>query len=369
MTDRALLDLLLDDTPGILALVVRDRHVVRRSEAAGELLRAEQGQPLDRLFDPASQRKLAAAATSSPASCELQARIADELVAVRVALIPLAPGEHLVLLARIGAEYAEAMAHQLLAANSHLANLTRDLARQSAELDAARRRFEVLADLREHFISMLAHDVRGAVQSVLFGSEAIERAQGNAPAPVRRSLERIRRSAVRVIELVDKVLEAARTESGRMVLDARPVAMRDVVNDALEIYGPIAEHAGLSLELIDTAQADLVSGDRVRLGQVSGNLIENAIRHSPRNSTITVELTSDARVIRLAVRDRGPGIPPGLRERIFERFVQGPASSGSLGLGLYVAHQVVELHHGRIFVEDAVPHGAALVVELPRAAK
>ena len=368
MTDRALLDLLLDDTPGIIALVVRDGRVMRRSKAAGELLRAEHEQPIDRLFDPASRRKLAAAVTASPTSCELQARIADELVAVRVALIPLAPGEHLMLLAQIGADYAEAMTRQLLAANDHLANLTRDLARQSAELDGARRRFESLADMREHFISMLAHDVRGALQSVLLGSEAIERAQGDAPEPVRRSLERIRRSAVRVTELVDKVLEAARTESGRMVLDARPVAMRDVVNDAVELYGPIAERAGLSLELIDHAQADQVSGDRVRLGQVTGNLIENAIRHSPRNSTITVELTSDARVIRVAVRDRGPGIPPEVRERIFERFVQGPVSMGSLGLGLYVAHQVVELHHGRIYVEDVVPHGAALIVELPRAA-
>lgn len=367
MTDHVLLDLLLDDTPGILAFVVRDGHVVRRSEAAGVLLRAEDGQRVDRLFDPASQRKLAAVMTASPTSCELQARINDDLVAVHVALIPLAPGEHLMLLARLGAEYAEAMARQLLEANNHLANLTRDLARQSAELDAARRRFESLADLREHFISMLAHDVRGALQSVLLCSEAIENAQSDAPAPVRRCLQRIRRSAVRISELVGKVLDAARTESGRMVLDVQPVAMRDVVNDAVEIYGPIAERAGLELELIDRAQTDEVTGDRVRLGQVTANLIENAIRHSPRTSTITVELTSDERVIRVAVRDQGLGIPPALRDRIFERFVQGPQASGSLGLGLYVAHQVVEQHHGRIFVEDVVPHGAALVVELPRA--
>ncbi len=368
MTDRGLLDLLLDTTPGLVALVVRDGLVVRRSEAAAELLRAERGQPVDRLFDPASQRKLAAAMTASPTSCDLQAQTADELVAVRVALIPLGPDEHLILLARIAAEYAETMAGQLLAANDHLANLTRDLARQSAELEAARRRFESLADLREHFISMLAHDVRGALQSVLLGSEAIESAEGDAPMVVRRSLERIRRSAMRITELVGRVLDAARTESGRMVLEAQPVAMRAVVNEAVDLYAPIAERAGLALELNDHAQADQVCGDRVRLGQVTANLIENAVRHSPRNSTVTVELSSDAQAVRVAVRDRGPGIPLELRDRIFERFVQGPGAGGSLGLGLYVAHQVVELHHGRIFVEDVVPHGAALIVELPRAA-
>ena len=363
ITDLVLLDRLLD-TPGIVAIVVRDGRVVRRSETAGELLHAEHGQLVERSFDPGSRRKLADATTASPTSCELQARIAGEIVTVRVAMIPLAATEHLMLLVRIGAEYAEVMASEMLAANDHLANLTRELARRSAELDAARRRSESLAELREHFISMLAHDVRGALQSVLLGGEAIERAGTDVPA-VGRSVELIRRSAMRITELVDTVLAAARTESGRMVLDARPVAMREVVTDAVELYGPIAERGGIRLELIDRAMADRVSGDRVRLGQVTGNLVENAIRHAPHGSAITVELSSDVRVFRFAVRDRGPGIPPELRERIFDRFVQGAASGGSLGLGLYVADQIVRLHHGRIFVDDVGPPGAALVVELP----
>jgi signal transduction histidine kinase len=66
------------------------------------------------------------------------------------------------------------------------------------------------------------------------------------------------------------------------------------------------------------------------------------------------------------VRDQGPGIPIALRERVFERFAQGAGSSGSLGLGLHVAHELVKLHAGRILIEDVAPHGAALIVELPR---
>jgi hypothetical protein len=81
---------------------------------------------------------------------------------VRLAAVPLAPDTRLVLVAQIGVVYSEPMAQQLLRANNRLANLTRELARQSAELDAARTRFESLADLREHFVSMLAHDLRGA---------------------------------------------------------------------------------------------------------------------------------------------------------------------------------------------------------------
>ncbi|MDX2093090.1 MAG: HAMP domain-containing sensor histidine kinase [Kofleriaceae bacterium] len=360
------LDLLVERMPEVLALVMRDGRVVRCSKAAGELLHAEPGTPVDRLFDSRSHRKLEDALLTAPTSCELQVRNAEaELVAVRVAIAPLEAGGHLMLIARIGEGYADAMARQLLSANAHLANLTREQARQSSELEAARRRFESLAELREHFISMLAHDVRGALHSILLNSEMIERASGSAEVVCAR-IEHIRRSAVRVNELVDKVLEAARTETGRMVIDTQPVSMRAVARDATEVYGAIAERGGIGLSFVDRAERDVVSGDRIRLGQVTGNLIENAIRHSPKGGTVTVELSSGPRLVRLEVRDQGPGIPPELRERIFDRFVQGAEASGSLGLGLYVARKLVELHHGRIFV-DSVPHGAALVVELPAA--
>ena len=359
-----LLDLLLDRAPEIMALTLRDSVVVRSSEGARELLHAQPGQSIDPVLDDASRRKLADALTDTPATCELQARIRGELVPVRVSVLPLGHGEHLLVVARVGIEYAEAMARQLLAANDHLANVTRDLARQAAELDAARRRFESLAELREHFISMLAHDVRGALQSVVLTNDMIERASGDRQV-VTRLVERTRHNAERIVGLVDKVLEAARTETGRIEVESKPVAMRAVVHDAIETYGTIADSRGVELAVIEREGADVVSGDRVRLGQVAGNLIENAIRHSPAGGTVTVEVVPGPAVVRVEVRDQGPGIPPALRERVFDRFVQGAGTSGSLGLGLYVARQLIELHHGRIFVEDVVPHGAAMVVELP----
>ncbi len=261
------------------------------------------------------------------------------------------------------------MAQQLLLANNHLANLTRELSRRSAEVDAARTRFESLADLREHFISMLAHDVRGALQAIMLNTEVMEGADASrSPELWRKALGRIRRSATQVVELVEKVLESARTETQRMILDLRPMSIGAVARDAVEIYAPIADRAGVGLELVDRLGGAVISADRVRFGQVVSNLIENAIRNSPSTGTVTVELSATAQVVHLAVRDQGPGIPVELRERLFERFVQGagPSTSGSLGLGLYVAHELVKLHGGRILIEDVVPHGAAPIVELPR---
>lgn len=368
VTDADVVKLLLDRRVAVPVIVVRDGTIASSNEAARELLGGDVGQPIEALFTTDSRSKVTGALAAAPASCEVQARRSGrDPDPVRMAVVPLGPGTRLVVVAHIGAEYSEPMAQQLLAVNNHLANLTRELSRQSAEIIEARTRFESLADLREHFVSMLAHDVRGALQGIVMNAEVMELGDTSTTTALwSHALARIQRSAIRVMELVEKVLEAARTETGRITLDTRPVSLGAVARDALEIYAPIAERAGVSFALVDRLGDALVAADRVRFGQVVGNLLENAIRHSPSGGTVTVELSATTQAVHLAVRDQGPGIPVELRERLFERFVQGTGPSGSLGLGLYVAHELVKLHAGRILIEDVVPHGAALIVELPR---
>lgn len=368
VTGADLVELLLDRRVAVPVIVVRDGTIASSNQAARELLDGHVGQAIEALFAADSRGKVTAALAAAPASCEVQARRSGtDPEPVCLAVIPLGPDTRLIVVARIGVQYSEPMAQQLLAVNTHLANLTRELSRQSAEITAARTRFESLADLREQFVSVLAHDVRGALQGIVLSAEVLERADAStATAPARQALACIQRSASRVVELVDKVLEAARTETGRITLDLRHVSLGAVARDALEIYAPIADRAGVGLALVDRLGDAVVAADRVRLGQVVGNLLENAIRHSPARGTVTVELSATAQTVHLAVRDQGPGIPAELRERLFERFVQGAGSSGSLGLGLYVAHELVKLHAGRILIEDVAPRGVALIVELPR---
>lgn len=368
MSTRELLPLLLDDRVAIQAIVVREATITACSEAAKDLLDAEPGRPLELLFDDGSRRKLARARAAAPTSCELQARRdGHDPVPVRLAVLPLDAGEQLLLVSRTGVDYADRVAQQLLGANDRLANLTRELSLRSADLDAARARFEALAELREHFVSMLAHDLRGALHGILLGADAAEQAHASGSTERMSSvLARIRNTTRRVVELVETVLEAARTETGEVTLDLQTTSLRAVVQDALDTYLPLAEHAGVRLELIASAGEHALLGDRVRLGQVAGNVIENAIRHSPRGGTVTVEIVDLPQAVRIAVRDEGPGVPPRLRDRIFERFVRDPGGKGSLGLGLHVAHQLARLHGGRIWIEDGRPPGATFVIELPR---
>jgi two-component system sensor histidine kinase BaeS len=368
VSDRELLPLLLDPRGSIPAIVVRDGVISSCSDAARDVLEGDVGRPVDSLFDSGSRAKLAAALSQAPTFCEVQARRREgEPSAMRLAIIPLGMGEHLLLVLRATAEYSERMTQQLLAANDRLANLTRELARQSAELEAARSRFESLANLREHFVSMLAHDVRGALQGIMLSAAAIDQTDpAGSTDLVREAVERIRRGAKRIDDLVGSVLEAARTETGRIVLEVRPISLRAIADEAIDLYAPVAQRAGVELALVDRTSDALVSGDRVRLGQVVGNLIENAIRHCPRGATVTVRVEETPAKVRIVVTDQGRGVPSELRDRVFERFVQGSGTSGSLGLGLFVARQLVELHGGRIYLDDVVPHGAAFTIELPR---
>lgn len=358
-----LLDQLLDPRGAIRAIVARDGTITRVTPAAHGLLGGELGAAVESLFDAASRDKLADALACAPVCCELQASPAGrDPIPVQVSVVRLDEHEHLLVITGTGPSYSEPMARQLLSANDRLANLARELARQSAELEAARTRFEGLADLREHFISMLAHDVRGALQAIAFGTDIIER----SPARISAANARIRRTTERISALVESVLEAARSEAGRMVIAPRPTSLRDLARDVIELYTPTADRAQVQIALVDDGGDASVPGDPVRLGQVFGNLLENAIRHSPAGTTVSFVLTTTPDTVRGAIRDQGPGIPPDLRGQLFERYVQGRGTTGSLGLGLYVARQIVELHRGHISVEEVEPHGAAFVVELPR---
>lgn len=368
VTELRLVERLLDPRVSIPVIVARDGIVTSWNDAARELFDGDVGRPVEELFAPGSRSKLEDTLAAAPGSCEVQSWGGQsDPETLQVVAIELAPDMRLLFVNRVGVRYSEAMEHVLLQANRHLANLTREVSRQSAELEAARNRFEALAEQRERFIAMLAHDVRGALNNILLSVEVILGAGENVPfALMSKALGSISRSSTRVAQLVDTVLESARTETGRIVLDAALVSIREVAQGAIETYDLTATRAGVRLELVDQLGDAVVSGDRVRLGQIAGNLIENAIRYSPHGGRVTVELSGTPQTVRLTVRDEGPGIPAEQREQIFERFVQGPGTSGSLGLGLCVAHELVGLHGGRIFVEDVVPSGTALVVELPR---
>ena len=184
-----------------------------------------------------------------------------------------------------------------------------------------------------------------------------------------RKLVTIRRQIVRLEQLVEALLDVSRLMEGRLQLSPEEVDLGALATDTVESLAETALHAGSALNL--HCASDVVGRwDRLRIGQVITNLVSNAIkfgRAHPIDVDVDVETNGD-RAARLRVRDSGIGIPPEQRKRIFDRFERAPAERHypGLGLGLWIAKQIVDASNGTITVDSEVGVGSTFTVRLPR---
>lgn len=169
--------------------------------------------------------------------------------------------------------------------------------------------------------------------------------------------------------LVDDMLLIARLDQGRP-LEAKPVDLQVIARDAAADARAVAPQRDITLRAPDTV---IVSGDDTRLRQVVGNLVRNALVHTPQSTPVEIAVSTQNGTAQLSVIDHGPGLPIADRERIFEPFYRADASrsrdSGGVGLGLSIVSAVVAAHGGRVKLIETTGGGATFAVELPLAAK
>jgi signal transduction histidine kinase len=189
-----------------------------------------------------------------------------------------------------------------------------------------------------------------------------------SPAERARSLDSVLNAARGLAIGVDDLLELTRSESPDD-LRRESVALGDLVEEVTLAVGPLAASLGVTVEFAVAEEVALV-GDRLALGRALANLVRNAVQYSPAGGRVDVvgDLTGD--VVRLEVRDRGPGVPESERRRVFERFVRLPDGrsrnpQGS-GLGLAIVAEIVRRHQGTVTVAGRDGGGAVFRVELPR---
>jgi signal transduction histidine kinase len=252
---------------------------------------------------------------------------------------------------------------QLRALNEQLATLAVENARLYGEAQAALR-------VRDEFLSVAAHELNTPVAGVRGFAQLLLRQYAQADvlesARVRHALQAIDRQSDRLARLVSHLLDVSRLEAGKLALELKVTDLTRLVEEvADDAQTRTATHA---LRVAVPGQV-LAVVDPLRLEQVLTNLVDNAIKYSPRGGTIDLELsTPDSDTLQLAVRDRGVGIPPESQPRIFDRFYQADPvlqHSSGMGLGLYISHQIVELHGGRIEVEAPPDGGTRVIVRLP----
>jgi signal transduction histidine kinase len=238
-----------------------------------------------------------------------------------------------------------------------------------------RRRMETL---REDLIRALVHDLRNPLASIMTSLSLIAHADDKGTNRLsslqRRHAENVRTSAREMVRLVDNILDVSRLETGQMPLRRSLLPASDLVAETVKKQRPLAAEKEIALEVKLARERCLVWVDPGLVARVLQNLLDNALKFTPAGGSILVHLRTPgapaagqelADCVQVSVSDSGPGIPPEIQDRIFDKFVSG-GPKGS-GLGLAFCKMAVEAHGGRIWLDGNSNNGARFAFTLPAA--
>jgi len=247
------------------------------------------------------------------------------------------------------------------------------LRRMSAELrehyDLVRRQRDDLMRLqlqKERLTAFVVHDLKNPVNSLDLHAQLLLRNK-ELGSRARESAQRIRDEARSLLRLVLNLLDISKSEEGQLAPRRGEVELEPLFAELVEAHGAQAEAAGVALRR--AVEVRSITADVDLLRRVIENLLDNALRHAPEESEVLITATRGEGAVEIRVADAGAGIPPGLRDKIFERFVQVENSERMVtrsgrGLGLTFCKLAIEAHGGSIWVEEAEP-GAVFCVRLP----
>ena len=168
--------------------------------------------------------------------------------------------------------------------------------------------------------------------------------------------------------MINDVLDLAKVEAGRMVLDPEAFSLRETLTSSVSMVRERALHHRIGLALDVAPDVDLITADERKIKQILFNLITNAVKFTPDGGQVTVTAITRGGELQVAVRDSGIGIAPSDQARIFEEFTQtkdGRESTEGTGLGLTLTKKLVERHGGRIWVESQLGAGSTFTFALP----
>jgi len=237
-------------------------------------------------------------------------------------------------------------------------------AAQPAAYSYQRRRLQ----RREQLLSGLAHDLRTPLTAVREFADLLEQEAANVLSEQQRHyVEVIQRRCVDAARMLDNLLDVLRIQSGRLRLYRRAIQLQHVVDEVREGFEAALRHHQVKLEEFVPDDFPPVFADHDLLVRILSNLLNNALRFSPPGGRIAVaaELAT-VDLVRVSVRDEGPGIEPAELRRIFRSYVQGSGSrAGGYGLGLAIVRQLVRYHGGRVSVESKLGRGSTFAFTLP----
>jgi signal transduction histidine kinase len=220
-----------------------------------------------------------------------------------------------------------------------------------------------LDQMKSSLISTVSHELRTPLTMIQGFSELLlTRSMG--PDREREALSRINASSERLARLIDDLLSVSRIESGRLVVRAAPMDLREVAG---EVVAPFADEREVTISA--AGDLPLVMADRDMVVQILTNLVSNAVKYSPNDAPVRVTLSVAADSVEATVEDRGIGLSREELSRLFQKFARADRKEvrevGGTGLGLYISKSLVEMQGGRIWAESEPGRGSTFCFSLP----
>jgi signal transduction histidine kinase len=261
-----------------------------------------------------------------------------------------------------------ALHHARALAESHARELKRLNEEVGRSYDAERERrhvAELVAQAREEVLGVVAHDLRNPLNVIISSTdlllnEDLDRARRT------ELLEVALRAGRRMNRLIGDLLDTVRLHAGKLALDLEDVSVAAIFKDADDMFRPLAEKRQIAIEIAPAAEGLAVRADPLRVSQVLGNILGNALKFTPERGKIVLRASSNGRQVRIDVIDNGPGISASDLEHLFDNFWQAQRNDNrGVGLGLAIAKSVVEAHGGRIWCESTPGKGTTFSFTLP----
>jgi signal transduction histidine kinase len=248
--------------------------------------------------------------------------------------------------------------------------LLTELSSQKEKIEHQNEELQKLDQIKNRFLGMAAHDLRNPLSNIAMIADLLQDKEAPLSSDERDSfLKDISAQTHYMLALINDLLEVTRMETGNLSLHPVAVNLGTFLQETVRRHNTLATHKRTHVLCSDTPPHASVLADPVRLRQIFDNLISNAVKFSPPQSTIRVTAELRSGQWRIAVQDQGPGLHPAEREKLFVEFsklgARPTAGESSTGLGLFITRRLVEAHNGKIGADSQSGRGATFWIELP----
>jgi PAS domain S-box-containing protein len=246
--------------------------------------------------------------------------------------------------------------------------IARDISAEQASQQETTRLYEHLKVLnvkKDDFIALASHELKTPLTSMSAYLQILARLEKDAKN--KTFVDKLQHQLKKLSSLVDDLLDVSKIEAGKLHFAKEDFDLREVIEEAIDMI--IHANPDYSITFENTSSKCVITGDSHRIEQVVINLLTNAIRYSPHSSSLKVYLIEESNDVRVGVEDYGIGIAQEKLQNIFSRYYRVDGSNGKvsgLGIGLYISHEIVSRHNGKIWVESTLGEGSTFWFTLPR---